>query len=178
MDFENLVQLSKDIGAKFVNVVANKITGNAEIVSPLSLDDYKHLIHIIRKEKDSHYITIQRCYDILLSQVAKYPQSILSGCQAGISVCAITLDNKYMPCLHLMYPEKFDSISEYWKLSKTLQKLRYKDGVNQGYCSDCNHNNNCYYCRAMSIESHNDFNSGLKGCGFKEVYKEYEIIEI
>lgn len=163
-DFENIVKLAKELGAKFINVVANKLTGESKIVSPLTYEDYQYLITVIQRERYSHFITIQKCFDLLISRAGKMPRSILSGCQAGISVAAITLDNKYTPCLHLMYPEKYSSLSEYWKSSSVLTKLRSKDIINSGYCNGCIYASDCKYCRAMSKESHDDFNVGLEKC--------------
>ena len=163
-DFGNMVNLSKKLGAKFINVVANKLTGSSKIDSPLTFEDYQYLIKVIQQEQHSHFITIQKCFDLLISRAIKVPRSILSGCQAGISVAAITLDNQYMPCLHLMHPERYASLAEYWENSEILAKLRNKDKMNSGYCAGCQYISNCKYCRAMSKESHDDFNAGLKNC--------------
>ena len=167
-DFENIVELSKELGAQFINVVVNKLTGDLKVSSPLTYDDYQYLISIIKDESDSHFITIQKCFDLLISRAVKMPRSILSGCQAGISVAAITLNNEYMPCLHLMYPEKYSSLFEYWTNSSVLDKLRKKDAINTGYCSGCLYANDCKYCRAMTKGSHDNFNAGLNKCALKE----------
>lgn len=167
-DFENIVKLSKELGALFINVVVNKLTGDLKVSSPLTYDDYQYLINIIKDERDSHFITIQKCFDLLISRAVKMPRSILSGCQAGISVAAITLNNEYMPCLHLMYPEKYSSLFEYWTNSSVLDKLRNKDAINTGYCSGCLYANDCKYCRAMTKGSHDNFNAGLNKCALKE----------
>ena len=178
LDFEDLIKFSKKLGANFINVVANKLTGGIEIDSPLTRKDYEVLFDVISREKSSGFITIQKCYDILLSKVLNYPRTILSGCQAGISVCAVNLDNLYMPCLHLIYPEEFNSIKEYWEKSEVLKKLRNKDKKNAGYCVECEYVEECKYCRAMSIESHKNFNSGIKNCCFNEEKVNYEIIKV
>lgn len=175
-DFENTVNLSRKLGANFINVVANKLTGNAQVESPLTYEDYQYIIKVFEKEKDSHFISIQKCFDLLISRATKEPRSILSGCQAGISVAAITLDNQYMPCLHLMYPEKHGSLAEYWKSSKILTKLRNKDKINSGYCAGCKYASNCKYCRAMSNASHADFNAGLENCVLREC--QYDFVKI
>ncbi len=163
-DFKNVVSLAKELGAKFINVVANKLTGTSQIVSPLTYEDYQYLIQTIDKERDEQFITIQKCFELLVSRSIKMPRSVLSGCQAGISVAAITLDGKYAPCLHLMYHEQYNSLSEYWLSSPILTKLRNKDKINAGYCDGCIYSTDCKYCRAMSKESHDNFNSGLKDC--------------
>lgn len=173
-DFNNMVLFSRKLGAKFLNVVANKLTGKEKIDSPLTFEDYQYLISIIEREKNSHYITIQKCFDLLLSRVVKAPRSILSGCQAGISVAAITLDNQYAPCLHLAYSEEYATLSEYWKNSDVLSALRNK--TNSGHCTGCKHISDCKYCRAMSKESHDDFNCGLSGCVLKEM--SYDFVKI
>ena len=167
-DFENIVRLSRNLGASFINVVVNKLTGDAKVEAPLTYEDYQYLIKVIEKEKDSHFISIQKCFDFLIFRATKMPRSSLSGCQAGISVAAITLDNQYMPCLHLMYPEKYGSLSDYWKHSHILAKLSNKDKTNSGYCTGCKYVSNCKYCRAMSKESHDDFNAGLKNCALRK----------
>lgn len=172
-DFENTVNFSRKLGADFINIVANKLTGNAQVESPLTYEDYQYIIKVIEKEKDSHFISIQKCFDLLISRATKMPRSILSGCQAGISVAAITLDNQYMPCLHLMYPEKYGSLAEYWKSSEVLTKLRNKDKTNSGYCAECEYASNCKYCRAMSKKSHDDFNVGLENCVLRKCQDDF-----
>lgn len=167
-DFENLVSLARRLGASFVNVVVNKLTGNNDVDSPLTAEDYEILSSYIKRENESHYISIQKCYDLLITRATKLQRTPLSGCQAGISVAAITLNGFYAPCLHLMYPEAYMSLKEYWEKSPVLKRLREKDKVNGGHCAGCIHASDCKYCRAMSKGSHDDFNNGLENCVVKE----------
>lgn len=56
MDFPSMVELSKRMGAEYINIVCNKINGSGLVDSPLTHDDYTFLVEYITKYRDRNYI--------------------------------------------------------------------------------------------------------------------------
>lgn len=166
-DLENVIKLALDSGAKFVNLVCNKINHDGVVDSGLDREDYDKLISIYDKYKKFNILSIQTCFDLLLRSIFNTTDSGMYGCQAGVSVCSITFDNKYAPCMHLYYTEKFDSLKEYWRESENLKKLRMEKIYDKGPCSNCVRFGKCRFCRAMSKNTHDDFRAHLENCAIK-----------
>ncbi len=167
-DLEELITFSRRKGAKYINIVCNKLSSNKEIQSPCSRDDYIYMKKIILKY--SQYIKIQNCYDLLISYVddAK-KRNELYGCSAGIYLMAVDLQKRYMPCTHLCYPEDAKNMKEYWIESKTLKRLRCKERT--GICKECN---KCRVCHAISERTYENFNESFQECPVFELRKETE----
>lgn len=158
-DLPQLIDLVKGYGASSINIVCNKISGNGKLDSAMTLEDYIKLKNII----NSYYsfCSIQPCYGILLSLLGK-PNNNLYGCQAGISLMAMSVKGEFMPCTHLYYKENFSSLLDYWEKSDVLRKLREVKDLK--YCKDCN---KCRVCHSISSYAHNDFSVGFKECPLK-----------
>jgi MoaA/NifB/PqqE/SkfB family radical SAM enzyme len=166
-NFRQMVEFAKSYGAEFINIVCNKINGNGQVDSPLEKADFEYLSNILKNENHDGFITVQKCYDLLILKSLHLPRTALSGCQAGVSICSITCDNHYVPCLHLNYPEYFSSLKEYWEKSNTLAKLRAPKKYGEA-CSGCKYVGSCRFCRAMSLRTHDDLACGLENCLLRE----------
>ena len=166
-DLPALIKLAKQMRATRINIVANKLTGNHAIRSPLTKKDYGFLIDTISSEKD-YIISIQRCFGILIQEMSGGTATFLDGCQAGISACAVMLDGSYQPCTHLQYPERTGSILSYWNESSVLDSLRLFRTPSLTHCEKCSKNEVCFFCRAMSLDAHNDLRSGYHDCPLYE----------
>lgn len=164
-DFLSLLKVAKQMHAIGVNVVANKLDGNRKIQSPLTEEDYRFLMEAIQNDRN-RFITIQRCFGVLIQEMGNRMTTFLDGCQAGISLCAIMVDGSYQPCTHLNYSEKYESILEYWNESTTLNVLRSYRISSLKYCEQCVKNRYCSFCRAMSKETHDNLKIGYKECPF------------
>ncbi len=125
------------------------------------------LCKLIKNNQSGVEILIESCFSILLSMLYQFPKIAKGGCFAGISVCNITVDGHYMPCTQLNYKEKYSSIQEYWDSSIVLNELRKSKKENLKYCCNCNQTH-CNFCRAMSLNSHNDFKVGYNLCPIRE----------
>lgn len=167
-DLKNVIGLVKEYQAKYLNVVCNKIDSHGNITSPLTKEDYNDLKKYFEVPENRNVLKLQNCYGILKNILGISNESILSGCQAGISVCSVDAEGKYRPCLHLNYIEEYDTIMQYWENSPVLVKLRENYGKQYEICDPCKFRGTCRFCRAMSIETHNDFEVGLLNCPVKE----------
>lgn len=162
-DLKKLVEFAQSLGAKGVTVVANKLTGHMYIEEALSRDDYAHIKAVINKTS-TNYVKPQICNGLQTMYNDEENFKSFHGCPTGVISLTITVDGRMVPCPHLYYPEKMISIQEYWNKSKVLMDIRKNKTCTLKYCSTCTRSNKCSFCRAMSIESHNDFSVGYIGC--------------
>lgn len=158
-DFEDLICMSRKYKASFVNIVGNKISSTNFVQQALTGSDYLKLISIYTKYKD--YLTIENCNAQLQNLVKR--TTVFSGCTAGILNCSVTADMNFVPCLRLIYKEKYPSIKDYWDNSPVLTELR-KSTSDFSYCMGCQYEKHCRYCRAQSLESYKNFHVGIENC--------------
>lgn len=167
-DLPFLVEIAKRYHVNLINIVCNKIAADNKVNSELDSSDYKIIIDIIKNNKE--LFSIQSCYGVLWSQLLIKGESNSRGCPAGIRMCCINVNGKFMPCTHLIYEESHPSIQEYWINSKVLRQLRKsRNQLESGQCKTCIKSKVCYFCRAMSEDTYNNLNKGLTSC---PVYEE------
>ena len=164
---DRLLSLALGHGAKFINVVCNKLTHNGEIDSPLNKQNYQKLINII--QKNGSCFTIQNCFGMLWAQFIPDHQISQSGCAAGIRACGVNVDGDYFPCTHLNYVESYPSIMDYWRNSSTLSVLRASSRhIIGGKCETCLKFENCRFCHAISMETYLHLDRGVSDCALYE----------
>lgn len=163
-DFENLISLSQRYKASFINIVGNKISSAYSVQQALTENDYLKLVSVYTKYND--YLKIENCNAQFQNLVGR--TTVFSGCTAGILNCSVTADMNFVPCLRLMYKEKYPSIKDYWNNSPVLTELR-KTTSNFSYCKDCQYEKRCRYCRAQSLESYENFHVGIKKCVVRRI---------
>ena len=153
-DFENMLILMDNIGASYINVVCNKLNGDGEIDSKISIEEYIYLRDIIKKNSDKN-IQIQNCYNTLRI-FCGYDKNIkFAGCSAGISLCNVTASGNFMPCTHFYHEESYTSLYDYWHNSDFLKKLRL---IRNEKCDfDCEYKKECFPCYAMNKEYYESF---------------------
>lgn len=165
-DFKNMIALALSKKCKWINVITNKIC-NGTLESKMNLKEYIYLSNIIHECSKDIKINIETCNSLLLSFMNIKRGSLFKGCIAGKEACFINVDGYFMPCSHLYYPEKWDSISDYWYKSPTLNDLRKKES--REFCEDCCNENKCSFCHALSKETHDNLLLGYKECPIKNV---------
>lgn len=162
-DLPQLMKFTMDYGAKFINVVCNKINHDGEIDAPLNKQNYQKLIHII--QENGNRFTIQNCFGILWAQFIPNDQIGQGGCPAGIRLCGVNVDGNYFPCTHLNYVESHPSIMDYWKNSSILNALRSTGKhITGGKCETCIKYKNCRFCHAISLNTYHNLNQGVSNC--------------
>lgn len=167
MDFNNLVDYAVSKKAKFINIIANKINGR-ELLSPMDYHDFILLKDFIEKNRRKIIIRVESCFSIMNVFMKTKRPALFKGCMAGIVACFIDVDGNYWPCSHLCYPERFNSIADYWEKSIYLKKLRAIDLKTSIYCRECNQNDDCRFCLAVSHRTSKNFNIGFANCPVAE----------
>lgn len=159
-DLPQLVQLAYKYHALKINVVANKINSKGDIVEPLTLESLLFIKDIISKNTD--LFCIENCNEILNNIIYGANKNEFSGCAAGVYNCSITCDLFFVPCMHLMFKEKFGSIMEYWNNSSVLLNLR--NSKKRKDCQGCIYASNCNFCIALSNVTYKDFRASIPNC--------------
>lgn len=170
-DFRDLISFVMRKGAKWINISANKLTSDGMIISPMESADYLYLKKLIEKfsEINRKFVRVQYCFSILNDLIDRPVNKWLNGCNAGIVSCCVNVEGEYMPCTHLYYPEKFYSIRDYWENSLVLQQLR-NARLNKRKCSECNKDKECYFCKALNIETYTNFEDDFSDCPLLNFY--------
>lgn len=177
-DFPNLVRLAVSHNAKWINIAANKLTGRGDIISPLEADDYIFLVEFLRNQEivKKKFIRVQYCFALLNDLRGFGVNKHISGCPAGTLSLCIDVNGSFLPCTHLMFPEKFDSILEYWNQSDKVKALRYLKN-NKKNCNGCLKPEPCHYCRMMFTNTgKNIFDDPLK-CPLKNIYQKERLVK-
>ena len=78
------------------------------------------------------------------------------GCGAGRNGISVDIDGNLTPCRHLLYPESYDQIEDYWWHSEVLEKLRKFEDNRGEPCVNCYYKNNCISCRAVASKVENN----------------------
>ena len=174
-DFENMLVLAERYHAQSILILGNKMTNTGVVQSKLTCKGLELLINKIKKYELSNgpiIIEKQRCFTELCTLYYNTRNSIHLGCPAGVVLCTMDLSGRFYPCSHLHYPDNCTSIYEYWHNSETLHNLRSCNATNSIPCSGCVYSEGCKFCKAESLLTHNDFNSGNPNCN---IYRHKEI---
>ena len=163
-DLPNLISLLKNKGAAFISIGSNKLTHKRVIDSPMSVDDFKDLIKIVKQHSGTLKIFVENCFPELSWHLGLGLKSLFSGCGAGRTMCHVTSDFQYAPCTHLHHYEQYPSLEEYWLNSNILKNIRRRNIHDTVSCSNCELINNCKMCFATSNESYNNPNIGIFDC--------------
>ena len=176
-DFPNLVRLAKNFRAKGIYVLVNNPDANHLLQSILTQENFLSLANYIKKHDHREItITVEPCFSPLRAYISNYffmntNTGVNKGCGAGRNAMAVDVNGEMIPCRHLLYPEKYESIADYWRDSEVLKQLRsFED--NQGEpCSRCYLKKNCVSCRAVADKVDKNYFSGDHYCPVKNIEK-------
>lgn len=160
-DFPELIALLKGLRCENIEIESNKVTSNNYIESELTFEDYMFLREVIKK--NTGFIKVQNCYNMLGRLLEELPKNRLYGCPAGIMSMFVSMDKEFAPCSHLNYREKnFVSIAQYWEKSDILKELRNSNPQELGQCKECVRD--CVFCRANNVKTMDDLAVGMDSC--------------
>ncbi|MTI81344.1 MAG: radical SAM protein [Firmicutes bacterium] len=169
-DFPNLVDLAQSFGVKGIVILEQKPDVNYVLQATLSEENFLMLANYI-KEHDQQLINIsvEPCFSPLRAYINNYylwnrNVGVNKGCGAGRNAMAVDVDGNLIPCRHLLYPENYDSIDNYWWHSEVLNKLRSFEDFKEEPCQSCYLNKNCISCRAVADKVKKNFFSGNNYC--------------
>ncbi len=160
-EMENLIELSKQIGAEHFRVLPLMTIGRGCNCSHLALnhDELRELNHFLLKRKsEERSLHIQLNENLVVPErknIEWMPEDHF-GCSAGRSTCLIDAEGFVFPCSFMGFPEfrcgdlREHSLLNIWTHSEVLQNLRKLDHV-EGKCSSCSYLPDCRGgCRAAA----------------------------
>lgn len=169
-DFPRLVKLAQDFGVKGIVILESKPDASYLLQATLSKDNFLMLANYLKKHDQQEIcIAVEPCYSPLRAYINDYYLlnrniGFDKGCGAGRNSMAVDVDGNLIPCRHLLYPERFASIEEYWWNSEVLKKLRSFEDKKEEPCQTCYLSNNCISCRAVADKVDNNLFSGNNYC--------------
>lgn len=89
------------------------------------------------------------------------------GCGAGYTHCRITVQHDVTPCVVLPLPVgnlREKSFKQIWSDAPELHRIRSRDSITSGNCSECTFKAQCGGCRAVSYASYGNAYSGDPTC--------------
>ncbi|NLW06774.1 MAG: SPASM domain-containing protein, partial [Clostridia bacterium] len=161
---------------KGIVILYSKPDASYAMQATLSRENFLKLANYI-KSHDQEQITIEvePCFSPLRAYINNYYLwnrniGVNKGCGAGRNAMAVDVDGNLIPCRHLLYPENFASIEDYWWSSEMLDKLRRIEDNRAEPCLSCYLSNNCLSCRAVADKVEKNLFSGNNYCpvGVKE----------
>ena len=175
-DFENVVKLCLSHKVKRLMVMAFKPDSSHNLPSIPDNEQFLELAEMIkrlRKEITDLSIEVEPCYSPLCAYLGKkfllnINMGISKGCGAGLDGACLDVDGNFNPCRHLDFPEKFDSLLEYWNNSSVLQHIRLVEKTPEANCDKCRFERNCLSCIAVNVKLNGRIVKANNYCGLWE----------
>jgi pyrroloquinoline quinone biosynthesis protein E len=155
-DFPHLVKLAEDLNVKGIYILALKPDAEQQLKSAPSQESFQQLASYLKiRTNPEPVIEVEPCYSPLRAYLQQklfvnLNTGISKGCGAGRNSFSVDVEGNLTPCRHLLYPEKFASIAEYWEESKVLDQLRQVEDHREEPCKSCYLTKNCLSCRAVA----------------------------
>ena len=161
-DFANVAKLCERQRVKKLMVMAFKPDASHSLESAPSGEQFLRLaqdIKRLRSELRDVCVEVEPCYSplrALLGQKFFFNSNvgISKGCGAGRDGASLDVDGNFTPCRHLDFPERFDSLRDYWNKSDVLHKLRAVESTPEAPCVDCRYKPYCLSCLAVNAKMH------------------------
>lgn len=169
-DFPELVQLAQSFGVKGIVILESKPDASYVLQATLSKDKFFMLANYLKKhDQQSIHIEVEPCFSPLRAYINNSyfwnrNTGVNKGCGAGRNAMAVDVDGNLIPCRHLLYPESYNSIEDYWWNSQLLNKLREYEDHKEEPCLHCYLTNNCISCRAVADKVEKNLFSGNRYC--------------
>jgi pyrroloquinoline quinone biosynthesis protein E len=172
LDFLDLCHLASQFRVKGLVVIASKPDSQEAMQSLIDKENILILAEEIRRQ-DQVDIWVESCFSELKAHLGKgfffnTNRGIKKGCGAGRDGMSITVEGYMTPCRHINYPEKFQTIEEYWYQSDFLHQLRQYEDHKEDPCKSCRLSDNCFPCRAVALKVEKNIFSANKYCQLRE----------
>lgn len=169
-DFPNMVKLAQDLGVKSIVIIQSKPDASYVMQASLSPDNFVQLANYLKKhDQQEMSIEVEACFSPLRAYINNYYLwnrniGVNKGCGAGRNGMSVDVEGNLTPCRHLLYPESYASIQDYWWNSELLNKLRGFEDKQEEPCRSCYLNKNCVSCRAVADKVEKNIFSGDHYC--------------
>lgn len=174
-DFPHLVGLAQKYGVKGIVILESKPDASYVLQATLSKDNFLMLAHYLKNHnQEAMPIQVEPCFSPMRAYINNYYLfnrniGFNKGCGAGRNAMAVDVNGNLIPCRHLLYPESYASIEEYWRHSPVLNRLRQFEDYRGEPCCSCYLNNNCISCRAVADKVEENLFSGNNYCSVREI---------
>ena len=169
-DFPKLVRLAQAFKVKGIVILESKPDADYMLQAQLSQENFLFLADYLKRHNQPEIsIEVEPCFSPLRAYINNYylynrNTGVNKGCGAGRNAMAVDVDGNLIPCRHLLYPEAYEDIEDYWWNSKVLDKLRSFEDKRGEPCQSCYLNNNCLSCRAVADKVEKNILSGNHYC--------------
>lgn len=169
-DFPELVRLAQSLDVKGIVVLESKPDANYTLQATLRPENFIMLAEYIKRhDQRTIPIEIEPCFSPLRAFIHRRflgnaNTGFDKGCGAGRSNLAVDVDGNLLPCRHLLYPEAWDRIEDYWRDSSVLETLRSFEDHKKEPCRSCSLGKYCISCRAAADKVEKDLFSGNQYC--------------
>lgn len=153
-DFINIMKLAEKYNVKAVVIMLIKSDSNGNLETFPSNDQIEKISIFIKKYSGNVQIIIDKCFSQLKAFMGRSifsntNQGLYKGCSAGLDSFSLDVDGNFLPCRHLLIPEAFDTIIDYWSNSSTLRQLRLSRDLTIKPCINCKLKKSCRPCIAL-----------------------------
>ncbi len=174
-DFPNLVILAQSLGVKQIVILESKPDSEYVMQAALSQETFLRLADYIKKHDQQDIgLIVEPCFSpmrayINNSYLLNRNIGFNKGCGAGRNGISVDIEGNLTPCRHLLFPESYDQIEDYWRHSPVLNRLRQFEDYRGEPCHSCYLNNNCISCRAVADKVEKNLFSGNNYCSITEI---------
>jgi radical SAM protein with 4Fe4S-binding SPASM domain len=179
-DFPQLVSLGRELGVNSIVILESKPDAAYVMQASLSRENFMNLADYLKKHDQQEIkIDVEPCFSPLKAYINNYylwnrNTGVNKGCGAGRNGISVSVEGYLTPCRHLLYPEDYADIEDYWWHSGVLHTLRSFEDNREEPCKSCSLNNNCVSCRAVADKVEKNLFSGNHYCPLG-VAKEVEV---
>lgn len=166
----HMITLAEKYTVNGILIMEPKPTSSGDLHTYPTKEQLYQVASIVKQHKGSVQLIIQHCFSQLLalrcdnSLWGNRNRGLYKGCTAGLCSLTVNVDGDFSPCRHLYYSEKWNSMEEYWKKSKTLEHIRMLHEVKSDECSDCRLSKYCLRCISLNGEIYSDTGSKRMPC--------------
>lgn len=154
-DFPQMLALARKYGVKGVVVLETKPDARGQITAPMNRQQLNQLAAHLKnaaKKGEQPYIELEPCFSPLKALMGKSffgnrNSGVNRGCGAGRSGAALDVDGNWLPCRHLITPESWPTLQDYWHHSPRLKALRNHEENRDQNCQSCQMMHHCLPCR-------------------------------
>ena len=170
-----MIAVAEQYNVGAILVIEPKPTAQEILETYPTAEQIRFVANAIKRNKSSVELIVQHCFSPLLALSCENAlwgnmnRVIYKGCTAGICSYCINVDGDFVPCRHLDYPERWESTSDYWEKSSTLQTLRSLDSAKREPFISCKFNNYCRHCLSVNSKINKELYLGNNYCRIAEI---------
>lgn len=175
--FLDMIALAEDYGVGGILIIDPKPTSYGELNTYPTAEQMFYVANLVKNYQGKVELIVQHCFSPLLALSCENKlwgnrnRGQYKGCTAGICSFSINVDGDFIPCRHLNFVEKWDSLNDYWHNSPILKAIRNLEENQREPCNSCKLCNFCRHCLAINNDLNNELFFGNELCTIAEILK-------